>query len=218
MLVSIDKIRIVVLLSLLLITGCNKKEEVKKEVKYADEIVDTYKDDNPILLGIYENDYKLVTDYYTKRVEGKDLFFTTYFTNDSTLTGGSRKYKWYDYYNKYDNISNYKIGYNISFYAGDKLISNNITSITDEYVFNPYFYIYLYDDIHQADGAWYSHITKSQDNKNTMYTSIKLYLVKPDRVTSPITLTAFTYDSEDDFDSEGNYRGNSKYQIKINWQ
>ena len=99
-----------------------------------------------------------------------------------------------------------------------EVISKNITSITNEYVFDPYFYVYLYDDIHQADGAWYSHITKEQDGKNTMYTSIKLYLVKISRVTSPITLTAFTYDSEDDFDSDGNYRGNSKYQIKINWQ
>ena len=157
-------------------------------------------------------------DYYAKKIEGKDLFFTVYFTNDQFLTSGSRKYKWYDYYNKYDNIENYKIGYNISFSVGDEIISKNVTSVTNEYVFDPYFYIYLYDDIHQNDGAWYSHITKDKDGKNTMYTSIKLYLVKISRVTSPITLTVFTYDSPDDFDSDGNYRGNSKYQIKINWQ
>ena len=35
------------------------------------------------------------------------------------------------------------------------------------------------------------------------------------KVTSPITLEAFTYDSADDFDEKGNYRGNSKYSIEI---
>lgn len=209
--------KVIILFVILCLLGCGKKEEKPKEKIVVEEIEDKYVDNNPIIVGIYQDDYKLVKDYYTSNQYGKDIFFTTYFTEDSVLQSGSRKYKWYDYYNKYDNIEKYKIGYNISFYVGDLYISKNIIEVTDEYVFNPYFYIYLYDDIHQADGAWYSHITKDKVNDDTLFTSIKLYLVDSDKITSPITLTAFTYDS-DDFDEVGNYRGKSKYEIKINWQ
>ncbi len=212
--------KIVLLFIVLCLLGCSK-EETPKSITVIDEPVIEevkYVDDNPIVVGLYENDYNLVKDYYTTKVGDKDLFFTTYYTNDAYLSSGRRKYKWFDYYNKYSiDISKYKIGYNISFYDGDNFISKNITSITNEYIFDPYFYIYLYDDIHQADGAWYSHITKEQDTSDTRYTSIKIYLVEPEKISSPITLTVFTYDS-DDFDEAGNYRGNSKYEIKINWQ
>lgn len=204
---------------LLCLFGCSKSEKITEEEHIESPIVEEvkYVDNNPIIVGLYENDYTLVTDYYTSKIGDKDLFFTTYYTNDKTLTSGSTKYKWYQYFNNYEDINRYRIGYNISFYVGDELISKNIISIENEYIFDPYFYVYLYDDIHQIDGVWYSHITKEQDSSDTMYTSIKLYLVEPEKITSPITLTAFTYDS-DDFDELGNYRGNSKYEIKINWQ
>lgn len=212
--------KISILLMTLLLLGCSNKEvkpkEENNEIEQIEEVKEEYKDDNPIVVGIYENDYSLVTDYYTENKVYKDIVFSTYFTNDPTLIYGSVKNIWYNYYNNYENIENYRIGYNISFYEGDEFISENITHITDEYVFNPYFYVYLYDDIHQADGAWYSHITQEEDNENTMYTSIKLFLVDSHRITSPIKLTVFTYDSLDDFDSDGNYRGNSKYSININ--
>ena len=34
-------------------------------------------------------------------------------------------------------------------------------------------------------------------------------------VTSDVELTVFTYDSDDDFDENKNYRGNSKYTVRI---
>ena len=149
--------KLVILFIVLCLVGCGKKEEKPKEKIVVDEIEDKYVDDNPIILGLYENDYTLVKDYYTYKVGNKDLFFTTYYTDDLNLYGGKRKYKWYDYYNKYENIEKYKIGYNVSFYVGDELIEGNILSPESEYAFSPYFYIYLYDDIHQADGAWYKY-------------------------------------------------------------
>ena len=211
-------IKLVLLITILFITGCSKKVEEPKEIEIVEEKTEKYVDNNPIILGIYENDYSLVKDYYTTKIGDKDLFFTTYYTNDETLISGKTKYKWYEYYNKYDNIENYKIGYNISFMVGEEKISKNITYVEDEYIFDPYFYVYLYDDIHQLDGVWYSHITKDKVSDNTIFTSIKLYLVEPAGITSPIALTAFTYDSEDDFDINGDYRGISKYQITINWK
>lgn len=213
--------KLIALLIVLLLLGCSNTETKKddiEEIEPIEEIEEVYVDDNPITVGIYDTSNRLVTDYYSTRTWYIDLVFTTYFTNDATVSGGSTKNIWYKYYNNYSNIGKYRIGYNITFNAGDEVISKNILHVTDEYVFNPYFYIYLYDDIHQADGAWYSHITKDKDSDSTMYTSIKLYLVRPERITSPVTITAFTYDSEDDFDLDGNYRGNSKYNININWK
>lgn len=209
--------KILIIFILLCLVGCNFKEEEIQEKIVVEEIEEKYVDDNPIIVGLYVDDYTLVKDYYTTKESYKDLVFSTYYTDDVNLYPGKMKYKWYDYYNRYDDIEKYKIGYNISFYVGDELISKNILTVTNEYVFDPYFYIYLYDDIHQADGAWYSHITPDTMYENTMFTSIKLYLVSPLLITSPITLTAFTYD-EDDFDLDGNYIGKSKYEIKINWQ
>ena len=37
-----------------------------------------------------------------------------------------------------------------------------------------YIEVYLYDDIHQDDGAWYSHLTEATTNDETVISSIKL--------------------------------------------
>ena len=218
------KTLLLLLIGIILLTGCNQKKATEKQdVKKEPEIdvplepeVDEYVDDNPIVVGLYENYYNLVpADYYTANVRLKDIVFSTFYTNDEYLMDGYMKWKWLQYYNNYTDIDGYKIGYNISFDVGDEHYSNNLIEITDEYVFNPYFYVYLYDDINQEDGVWYSHLTKEGVQDYNIFTSIKIFLVESDQITSPITLTVFTYNSEDDFDELGNYRGNSKYQINI---
>ena len=58
-------------------------------------------------------------------------------------------------------------------------------------------------------------IDKDEYNESTLITSIKLTgSTKTDKITSDITLTAFTYDS-DDFDENNEYRGISKYTTTI---
>ena len=218
------KIQVILLLGFLILTGCNnKKENIKekeREIKpqEQEEIKEEkYVDDNPITIGLYEDYSTLVKDYYTDKTSLKDLFFSAFYTNDENIVQGYVKNRFLNYMNNYENINNYKIGYTISFYVGDEYISKTITEITDEYVFNPYFYVYLYDDVNQDIGAWYSHLTKDDVKDYNLFTSIKLYLVEIDKVTSPIELTVFTYDTDDDFDEKGNYRGNSKYTINIIW-
>ena len=217
------------LICLLFVSGCgkNNKQDKEKKIDTSKEPVeevevieeDQYVDDNPIIVGLYDTNDTLVTEYYTTKTNFKDLVFGVVYTNDEHLINGYTKYIWNYYYNNYTDIDNYKIGYNISFYNdNNELITKNITYVEDEYIVNPYFYVYLYDDINQVDGAWYSHLTKDDVKDNTIFTSIKLYLVQSEHISSPITLTAFTYDSDDDFDEDGNYRGNSKYTITINWQ
>ena len=80
-----------------------------------------------------------------------------------------------------------------------------------------YIQIYLYDAIAHRNDKWYSHITKEEFNENTYITSFKLYAHdKIDEVVFPVKLSVFTYDSDDDFDESGNYRGNSIYTINLN--
>ena len=81
----------------------------------------------------------------------------------------------------------------------------------------PYLYIYLYDDVNQASGTYYNHLEPSDMKDNTIYSSIKLFLAQEGiKITSPITMTVFTYDTEDDITEDNHYRGNSSYTITIN--
>ncbi len=173
-----------------------------------------YIDENPIQIGIYENDYTLVKNYVTTKENFKDLIFSVYYTNEENLGNRNQKYNWNKFYSQYTNIENYKIGFSFSFYVGEEKIEKNILG-PDIYCFEPYFYVYLYDDINQQDGVFYSHLEENDVDDDTIFSSIKIYLVDVYKITSPIEFTAFTYDDYDDFDSYGKYRGKSKYTINI---
>lgn len=213
---------LLIILCLLLLVSCKKeetKEEPNNDVAKTTEIEEQkeeYKDDNPIKVGLYL-DGKLMNEYTTDTSEWQDIaWFSTYYTNEQSIQDGNTKYTFNRYYQNYDNIDKYKIGYEISFDVGDehhedKILDSNI------FAFSPYIYVYTYDDVHQLDGAWYSHLNLEDCNENTILSSIKLF--KADgitKVTSPITLKVFTYDGEEDFDEEGHYRGISSHTIKIN--
>lgn len=215
---------IIILITLLIVTGCNAKqtETTKKETeKTPEEIKEDYIDNNPIKLGLYlyTNSYttrKLLTEYSTDWIEGTDLCsLEIYYTTAESIPGTNQKKLWNTYYSYYQNIDNYRIGYHIEFNTKNNQISKNILSPQDTEEIFDYIQLYLYDDINQEDGAWYSHVTNEQYNKNNILTSIKLTgSSKTNEITSNIILTAFTYD-DDDFDENNNYRGNSKATITI---
>ena len=52
-------------------------------------------------------------------------------------------------------------------------------------------------------------------NSDTLITSVKLYATDGIERVENIILTVFTYDDENDFDQNGDYRGNSRYTIRI---
>lgn len=214
--------KIIFIIILLLITGCSLETE-SKEVIEKNKVIDKeeykYVDNNPIKLGLflYDNNYhnkSVIKDtYYTDFIPNTDIgSFEVFLTSDEVVEGSLFKDTWNKYYNMYENIDNYKIGFNIKFmlYDGTSYESNILEP--DIFKYNDYFYIYLYDDIHQKDGAFYSHLEKIDDN--TLLTSIKLYAVSGIDKVESIILNAFTYD-EDDFDENNNYRGNSLYVIRI---
>lgn len=219
--------KISLLIAILLITACsyNENNELIQEPNRDETITEEpqeeiYVDNNEVKLslflynGTYRNKERLEDTYYTNFINGQDIgSFEVFLTDSKTVDGTSFKNTWNNYYNQYENISGHKIGFNIKFVLKDGTNYNANYFEPDTYKFGEYFYTYLYDDINQKDGAYYSHL--EQIEENTLLTSIKIYAVDGiDKVDSFI-LSAFTYDSEDDFDEEGNYRGNSIYVIRI---
>ena len=210
---------ICILLIILTLSGCTKKADTPVEVTPSPtEYIPTptpYIDDNPVTVGLYQNG-KLVHDQTLSIINGVDIAsYDVYFTNEESTGSTNTKTNYNKYLKNYENPEQYKIGFYLSFEVGDKLMSATITK-PNVYATTPYIYNYLYDDIHQPDGAWYSHVEESDVKDNTIYSSIKLFAAeKTEEITSPITLTVFTYDTPDDFDESGNYRGKSKYTIKI---
>ena len=80
----------------------------------------------------------------------------------------------------------------------------------------PYLYVYLYDDINQEPNSYYNHLEPEDMKENTIFSSIKLFLAQEgEKITSPITLTVFTYNNEKDFTEDNKYRGSSSYTIEI---
>lgn len=217
----------ILLILVIVLVGCTPKEEYKEEKNklennndIKEEIIEEeYIDNNPIKLGLYlytggySNKEKLST-YETNFESGKDIgSFEVFFTDEEVISGNSFKSLFNTYYDKYVNIDNYKIGYNIEFTLNDGTVNKFNLLKPNTYLYKDYFYTYLYDDIHVNEGEFYSHLESIDDN--TLITSIKIYAVDKIDEVKEIKLTAFTYDSDDDFDVDGNYRGISKYSIDI---
>lgn len=212
------KILIIIIL-LFTLTSCTKKPNDPINLDDTLNInISTYKDDNPIKVGLYVDEY-LSKEYTTTKTNMQDItVFNIYYTNKEKLENNYIKYNFNKYYNEYENIDKYKIGFIISFSVNDKTYHEQILTPDCEFIFAPYIYIYLYDDIHQAPNTWYSHLLPEEVNDNTIYSSIKLFKAQEaSNITSPITLSVFTYD-EDDFDNNHNYIGSSIYTTTINMQ
>lgn len=209
---------------MMVISGCEAKvkDDVKEDVNTIEvdqnkDYVDPYLDDNPIELGLYVNNNEsrdLVTSYDVDFIQYTDIIsLEVYYTRDEVLSG-SQKNLWNTYFNKYSDIDKYKIGFNISFQVGEDIRSVQILKPSDVNSIFDYVQIYLYDDINQ-DGGFYSHITDSEFNDNSILSSVKLTAsTKIDDITSDIKVKVFTYD-EDDFDDNGIYKGSSYYEAII---
>ena len=218
---------VIVLFMIFLLVGCNvddvKEENTSNVVEEQEEVVDDeYVDNNPIKVGIYmyTNSYtnrKRLNEYTTSWELNVDLCsLEVFYTNESEILGSNFKTLWNEYKDNYENIDGYRIGYYINFETRNEgVIDKYILSPSDTGDIYNYLQIYLYDDIHQEDGAWYSHITEDEYNSDSILTSIKLTgSTDTDDIISDISLTVFTYD-EDDFDEEGKYIGVSKDTIII---
>lgn len=215
--------KIFLLIIILFTVGCHQMTEEEKRIEEAINHPPTntpeptptpYVDTNPIKIGIYK-DYKLVHDYNKKFKSGSDIaIFNILFTNEEKVTkNGNFKNTWKKYYDQYEDIKDYKIGFELSVDINGETQTNLLLNPKNQHKIYPYLYAYTYDDIHNS--GYYSHVTMDTLKDDTVFSSIKLYLHnKTNEITSPITLTAFTYKDDNDF-LDGHYRGNSKYTITI---
>ena len=221
--------KIFLLLLLILVSGCGvkkveqpekEKEEIKEEEK---EKEPTYQDENPLKIGLYQsggNLYKKVDEFMSPLDSYKDIgTFSVILSNDSEVTGNSIKDLYNNVKSNYEDFSKYKIGYNINFTVKDGTTYNEtILKPLDlfDYPFYNYLYIWLYDDINTT--GWHSHIEVDDYTDTTVMSSIKLMSTSLSReVVDGFKITVFTYDTMDDFDENGNYRGVSSHTLTIKY-
>ena len=211
----------------------NKNKNEKKNIDENIEIENTeieieetieepkYKDENqvPISLYIEQGDQLVKISEYSCDWSPENvlnLFYAIPSTEES-ISAYNFDSMWKQKISEYPNGDNCRIGYQVSFkYEDGNTYTYNLKCPDDTYFTFPKVMTYLYDDVNLVPGKPYYHITQDVMYDYTIASSIKLVGdVDSDKIDGPITLTAFCFDSEDDFDEEGNYRGNSKYTITI---
>ena len=218
---------ILFLISITILTGCqsnnnNLSNEINNENSIPNKVIEDipkeppYVDNNDVKVSLY-NGNKKVTSYSTTLANFKDIAtFQVYYTDIDTLDSSNIKHNYLKYYNQYESIQNHKTGFYISFKAEEKEIEQLILDPSTKHAMTPYLYVYLYDGVNQKDGAYYSHLEPEDMKEDTIISSIKLFLAQEgSKISSPISLTVFTYDTEDDFDESNLYRGKSSYTIEI---
>lgn len=224
------KIIVLCILCLFISGGCKDKkiednplDDINEDENIEDKVPD-YVDDNPIKLSLYEyngsNAFNKKSEYYSPMSAYKEIgLFSVIYTDEDVVNGYSIKNLWNEYSNNYENVSNYKLGYEISFTLKDgREFQETILKPLDvfHYSFWEYVYVWVYDDINQT-ADWYSHLEEDEYNEKTIMSSIKLMSTElTGDLATPINLTAFTYKDENDFDENGKYRGNSKFTLLIN--
>ncbi len=212
---------ILIIILVITLTGCKNKElkngkKIDKiEEKIATPEESTYKDENPIKVGLYQNN-KLVKEITFTKANHKEIgTYNAYYTNKDKVESNSVKDNWYRYYKQYDDIKDYKTGFYVSFEVDGKKYEETVLDPSSKHKLTPYLYIYLYDSYNYKPGTTYTHLETNDVKDNTVYTSIKLYLAQEgSKITSPITLEVFTY-KDGDINESGYYRGNSKYTMTI---
>lgn len=215
--------KLILVIMLIILVGCEKEpfqeiKNIKEETPAIKE--DTYVDENNLKVGLYTRSngkYTLWHEYSAKITSNKDInTFQILPSNEEVLT----------YTGKYVNFieplwnsieSEYKLGIILEYELQTKTkIKHVIYDPSNILEYQDYIQVYLYDAIAHKNDKWYSHITNEEFNENTYITSFKLTAGKlSNEIVYPIKLSVFTYDTDDDFDELGIYRGNSIYTINV---
>ena len=160
--------------------------------------------------------FYVITEYENEWIPGKDL--GCFGVIPAIEVDGATSYA--DYWNRaygfYPELLSYRIGYQLDYTvittgeAGQREESHTMTICSPKDTvgdFNQLLEIYLYDDVHQIPGQFYSHLLQEDIDGTTLITSIKLTGGASVARLSKVTLSAFLYAGDADFDAEGNYIG-----------
>ena len=199
-----------------------EEQITEEEPNIEEEKEPEYVDENDVKLGIYvDNGYnlELVTDNYYCDWSPENIMGLFYAvpTQEISIPNTNFDTMWKDYINQYSNANDCRIGYALEFTLNDGTqMYYTILNPDDAYYTFPKVMSFLYDDVNLVPGKAYYHITQDVMYDYTICSSLKLVGdVDTYTIASDIKLTAFCFDSEDDFDDNGRYRGNSSYTINI---
>lgn len=178
------------------------------------------------MLSLYKNykaegaRKKINGSFESEWIQGQDISsFEAIASDTESISTDGRYFQdlWKAYWEPFENHEDCKIGYYVRFdLKSGETVSKTILVPEDVEDYKNYIENYLYDDIHQVPGQWYSHLLDEEVNEETVITSIKFTAGKDiAEVEDEILLTAFVYYSDDDFDDEGNYIGDTSCTIKI---
>ena len=175
------------------------------------------------LINLYKNYSdeamrKIVPDDYSSEwVKGQDISsFEVFATDVETIP---RDGKWFQelfnpIWESYENYADCKIGYTVDYDLTDGTHVHMTLLGPDDITNKDYIEIYLYDDVHIGLGAWYSHLESVDDT--TLITSIKFTAGQQvEMVAGQITLQAFVYYDDVDFDENGDYTGTVSDTITV---
>ena len=85
---------------------------------------------------------------------------------------GNFKNTWKKYYDQYEDIKDYKIGFELSVDINAVTQTNLLLNPKNQHKIYPYLYAYTYDDIHNS--GYYSHVTMDTLKDDTVFSSIKV--------------------------------------------
>ena len=149
-----------------------------------------------------------ISEFTSVRKAKKDIdCFEIFASTVESVTGKSFRAMWNAVWESHENRDNAKIGFEIEFTCGDNLVKKTLLKPSDAEEFFDYLEIYMYDDIHQTPGQWYTHLDDDDMKEETIISSIKLTSGSKIAEVGDIILTAFIYNGEDCFNASGAYIG-----------
>lgn len=153
----------------------------------------------------------LCTEFRSTWSRGQDIVVLEPLAyEESVHTGRNAQYAsfWMDLWNSYPKAGSCKVGYAVSLtLENGRTLEQTILSPKDTQNFFSYMEIYLYDDVHQIPGNWYSHLEEYQMTNETLITSIKLTAGKEIAQVQSASVSVFVYQDENDFDAQGRFTG-----------
>ena len=212
--------------------SAGETEEAQTETAAEPETQLQIDNEKPVKLYVMDysdNSASLIKTYEAQWDDQQDLgIFGAFNSDEPVIYFESEKYAHLDLWDAVDTEKDYRIGYEISFDAAGRhyvftllepqdiedapeLFSGDVD--TEEVT--GYLGVWMYDDVHQEDGAWYSHVAPEEYNDETLLTGIKLRLTPAYEEVSGLKLKTFSYSSMLEFDADRHYNNVYSYEISI---
>lgn len=166
--------------------------------------------------GVRE-DYAIAALYEDDMSQGRDLCVLGAFpSSEAALSGKNMGEIWSSCLRQNGLSDRLRPGFLLEFDTPEGRCSKLIlrpSDITDAY-WN-YIETYIYDDIHQTPGAWYSHLLDSEFTDETIVTSVKITAGERIADVTNLTLTVFLYEVSESSTVDAAYARANGFKAEI---